>query len=194
MDERVTTLAAMLDRTPALMAKVAPDQHRLPTPCGEFTVQDLLEHMALWVQVFDAAVNGTALGFDPTDHRVGDGWAETFEGSARSIVEGLDQQGYERPMTMTSDPIPGEFVLNMLLMEYIGHGWDLARSVGVGVPYDDHEAEVALVAARAIIEPQYRGTGMFDAEVDPGADPAPIDRFVAFLGRDPRWVPPATSH
>ncbi len=194
MDERVSTLAAMLDLTPALMAKVTPEQHPWPTPCGEFTVEDLLEHMALWVQVFDAAVNGTVPGFDPSDHRVGDRWAETFERSARSIVDGLEQRGHERPMTMTSDPIPGEFVLNMMLMEYIGHGWDLARAIGVDVPYDDHQAEVALVAARAIIEPQYRGTGMFDAEVDPGPDAGPIDRFVAFLGRDPRWVPPPTSH
>ena len=91
-------------------------------------------------------------------------------------------------MTMTSSPLPGEFVVNMLLMEYIGHGWDLCRATGQASPYSDHEATAALTAARAILQPQYRGTGMVEAEVIVPDDAAPMDRFVAFLGRDPHWT------
>lgn len=29
---------------------------------------------------------------------------------------------------------------------------------------------------------------MFEAEVNVADDAAPMDRFVAFLGRDPRWT------
>lgn len=75
-------------------------------------------------------------------------------------------------MTMTSSPLPGEFVVNMLLMEYVGHGWDLCRATGRESPYSDHEADAALTAAQAILQPQYRGTGMFEAEVNVADDAA----------------------
>ncbi len=190
MDDRLTSLKAMLDKTSALVAACTEDQLRLPTPCGDFDVEALVEHIAVWIQVFDAAVNEQALEFDPATHRVGKERPEAFARAARSIMVGLQERGYDRPMTMTSDPVPGEFILNMLLMEYVGHGWDLSTAVSTPSPYSDDEAAVALSAAQAIIQPQYRGTGMFDHEIAVLADTSPIDQLVAFLGRNPEWEAP----
>ncbi len=92
-------------------------------------------------------------------------------------------------MSMTGDPIPGRFVLNMLLMEYVGHGWDLARALGSNTTHSANEVDMALQAAMAIIEPKYRGHGMFGEVVDVEPTASPIERFVAFLGRNPRWQP-----
>ena len=55
------------------------------------------------------------------------------------------------------------------------------------MPYTGEEAAVGLAAAEAIIEPQYRGHGMFGDIVEVGADAGAMDRFVAFIGRDPSW-------
>lgn len=188
MDERVATLEAMLDKTTTLMAEISDADYSLPTPCVELDVEALLEHVSLWSQVFDAAVNERQIGFDPNTHRIGQNYVEIFSQAAQAIVSGLRLLGSDRPMTMTSDPMPGEFVLNMLLMEYVGHGWDLARATALEVPYTDDEATIALVAARSIIEPEHRGPGMFDHETDPGPNPVPIDELAAFLGRDPGWA------
>ena len=187
MDERVETLAAVLDKTERFLRGIDPDEHGLPTPCADYDVGALLEHLAVWIQVFDAAVNDTTVGFDPSTHRVGAAWADVFGDAARSIVRGLREHGFARPMTMTSSPLPGEFVLHMLSMEYVGHGWDLARARGVAFPFTDHEVANALDAARAIIAPQYRGSGMFDAEVAVPDDAPLVDRAMGFLGRDPAW-------
>lgn len=187
MDERVDTLASMLTKTAGLLAAITPDDLARPTPCADYAVAALAEHMAVWVQVFDAAVNDTSVSFDPTTERISEGWTELFERSAEAIVAGLRAKGVDRAMTMTASPLPGEFVLHMLLMEYIGHGWDLSRALGRAHPYRDEEAEVALASGHAIIQPQYRGGDMFGAEFPVAEDAPAMDRFVAFLGRDPQW-------
>jgi uncharacterized protein (TIGR03086 family) len=74
----------------------------------------------------------------------------------------------------------------MMLIEYVGHGWDLAVATGQPVPYAEPEAQAALEAARGMLMPAYRGPGQtFGDEVEVSADAAAMDRFVAFIGRDP---------
>lgn len=182
-DPRFDTLESMISSFERLVRSVESDQLGLPTPCEDFDVAGILDHVAVWIQVFDAAVNDAELTIDPINDHVTEGWADVIAHHGASIVDGLRAKGIDREMVMTASPMPGEFILAMLLMEYVGHGWDLARALDVDSPHSDAEAEVALDAAKAIIQPQYRGTGMFDAEVevDPSADPH--TRFAAFLGR-----------
>lgn len=187
MNETLTTLGSMLNRTSRLIASVQPSALAAPTPCQDFDVEHLLEHMTTWVQVFDATVNDRPLSFDPGTYVVGGDYAGVFTIAADGILEGLWASGWARMMTMTGSPIPGELVFNMLLMEYVGHGWDLARAIGVPVPYSAEEAVVALAAAQAIIAPEYRGTGMFGDEVQVPDDAPAIDRAMAFIGRNPAW-------
>jgi len=191
MDTRLELLETMMVKTERLMAEVPPASGQRPTPCGDYTVDQLVDHVVTWVQVFDRAVNDRPLDFDPAEHTPGPDRLGVFGDARSSILEGLRSRGFERQMTMTGSPLPGEFVLNMLLMEYIGHGWDLAVAGDAELPFTDEEAEVALTAARAIIEPRYRGTGMFEAEVVVADDASAIDRFIGFLGRDPNWAPAA---
>ena len=187
MDQRLTSLAAMLEQTALVLGEISDEHLHLPTPCPDLDVVGMLDHLAVWVQVFDCAVNERPVGFDPLTHHVTDGWSTIFTDASGSIIHGLRERGVERMMTMVVDPLPGEFVLDMLLVEYVGHGWDLCRAVDRDLPYGDGLAEVSLTAARAIIEPQYRGTGLFGDEVPVPESASSMDRFVAFIGRDPQW-------
>lgn len=189
MDERITTLESMMTKTQRLMASVDQQAAERQTPCGDFTVVQLQEHVAVWAKVFDGAVNDRELDFDPMTAQVGADRFVVFQDAAESIIKGLRNGGFDRTMTMTANPLPGEFVLKMLLMEYVGHGWDLAKATGAPVPFTEHEAEVALAAAMGIIEPKYRGTGMFEAGVPVAPEKPAMDRFVGFLGRNPDWAP-----
>ncbi len=182
-DPRIDTLESMIQSFEGLVRSIEPQQLALATPCEAFDVAGVLDHVAVWIQVFDSAVNDTELSIDPMNDHVTEGWADVIATHGASILNGLRATGVDREMVMTSSPMPGEFILSMLLMEYVGHGWDLATALGVDVVHSDVEAEVALAAAQAIIQPQYRGTGMFDAEVEVGVDADPHTRFAAFLGR-----------
>ena len=191
--EQIDALESMLAKTLAVMNSIQAEHQQRPTPCADYSVGDLLQHLAVWVQVFDGAVNDRELAFDPFAEQAATGstiedHADVFASAAESIVTGLRERGFDRPMIMTADPVPGVMVMAMLLMEYVGHGWDLATATGTEVPFSDRESGIALDAARAIIQPEYRGTGMFGDEVEVSQDAPAIDRFVAFLGRSPSWA------
>ena len=82
--------------------------------------------------------------------------------------------------------MPGSMVFNMTVMEYLAHGWDLATATGQPIPYTDDEAADVLVRARATLPAEYQGEGMaFGAIVPVGDDATPVERFVAFMGRQP---------
>ena len=186
-DRRLDVLAGMLAGAAQVLGEVKPEHLELPTPCSEFDVAALCQHMAVWIQVFDATVNDVALGFDPEAERIEQGWPKIVDAAGQSIVAALRSNGHERTMNMAGSPLPGEMVLNMLLMEYLGHSWDLTRACDLKWPFGDDEVEVALVAAEAIVQPEHRHSPMFADMVHVGPDAGVVDRFVAFIGRDPQW-------
>ncbi len=187
MDKRIQQLQTMLTATAEVLGAVEDDHRRLPTPCAEFDVAELCQHVAVWIQVFDSTINGTELGFDPSTERIDDGWQSIVATSGESIVAGLKDRGHERMMTMTGAELPGEMVLNMMLMEYIGHAWDVTQACGLEWSFSEESAVAGLAAAEAIVQPEHRGSPMFGEQVDVAADAPAIDRFVAFIGRDPNW-------
>jgi uncharacterized protein (TIGR03086 family) len=190
MTNRIDLLDETLTEARRLIEGVRPDQLSDGTPCTEFDVRALLDHVACWVQVFDCSVNERPLDFDPAKFALDSGWAGVFAGAASGIVTGLRTGGYERPMTMTANPIPGTMVMDMLSMEYIGHGLDLAAAAGQPHRFTDEQAIEALEAARRMIQPQYRGydPGQFHPAVEVDPEASPVVRFYGFLGRDVAWM------
>ncbi|MDH4118607.1 MAG: TIGR03086 family metal-binding protein [Acidimicrobiia bacterium] len=187
MTTTIDHIEAELTEAHRLMALVR--DTALRTPCADFTVGELLDHMACWIAVFDRAANERALDFDPEGFHLESGWAEAFAISAEGLVSGLRTRGIDRPMTMTSDPVPGAVIIDMLAMEYIGHGLDLAAALGVDHRFTAEQAELALAASTRLISPEYRGTapGQFHPIVPVAENATIFDRFAAFLGRDPAW-------
>lgn len=187
---RIDLLEAMLTEAQSLIDGVSANQLGAPTPCTGFDVRGLLNHMCTWISVFDLSVNERPVDFDPETYALESGWAEVFAEAAEGVVSGLRTKGFDRPMTMTADPIPGSMVLDMLSMEYIGHGLDLAKATQQGHGFTEEQASVALAASERLIQPEYRGTepGQFHPVTDvcPGADA--IDRFFGFIGRDSAWI------
>jgi len=194
MDERPDTaavdvdlLAGVLDKTGDLVAGVEPDQADQPTPCPDYTVGDLVDHVVGWVQVFAAGSQGRTPDVDRTSLKAGDDPAAEFRAAAGDVVDGWRTYGADRTVRLTGDSeIPAAMVFNMTLMEYFTHGWDLAVATGQDVPFTDAEAEATLAAAQATLPPEYRGAGQSFGEIVPVPDDAPpVDRAVAFLGRTP---------
>ena len=183
MDE-TDLLRDVLDGTGCLVAGVGAEQWELPTPCEEWDVRALVEHVLGWMQVFDAAANGGAFDGDPADYRLGDDPAADFRAMADSIVDGWRTGGMDRTVRLTTGEMPAPMVFNMTLMEYTTHGWDLATATGQPVPFSDEEAEQVLDRARATLRPEYRGPGTaMGDEVEPPAGAPAADRLAAFMGR-----------
>ena len=181
MDE-IDLLASVMDKAAGLVAGVRADQWELPTPCPDWNVRALVEHMVGWTRVFEAAANGRKYDGDPGAYRLAADAAEEFRASADNVVAGWKAGGLDRTVSLTSGDLPASMVFNMTLMEYVTHGWDLASATGQPVPFTDDEAEQTLTRAQATLQPQFRGAAIGQPVAVPD-DAPPLSRLVAFMGR-----------
>ncbi len=192
MSEQVDLLESVLNKTGDLMAAVPPDERDRPTPCGDFDVATLVDHLAEWCKTFAASA---ADGPPPSaDGSAGD-WpqfaAAEFRNAADHAVAGFRSGADDRPITLMGGPIPASAVVGMMLMEYIGHGWDLAVATGQPVPYSDVEAAAGLAAGKGMLSDNFRGPDKsFGPEVTVPSDATAVERLIGFIGRDPYWKRP----
>lgn len=175
-----------LDRTfqhaHTVIAGVRTNQYSDPTPCTEWTVRDLLEHMIGAVAGIGAAASGQPgggpfeLGSDP---------AGEFEQVAASTLRAWQAPGaLERVVDAGAGPMPGHVLAGINLLDTATHTWDLATASGQPARLPDDVAEAALAASLQIISPEVR-PGRFGPEVPAPDDSGPTERLVAYLGREP---------
>jgi len=179
-------LTGILAKTGDIIAAVGDDQWELPTPCTEFDVRALTNHITGWIQVFDAGCHGRTFEGDASAYQFGSDPAEEFRASARSLTAGWQEYGLDRPARIMSGEMPGEMVFNMTVMEYLVHGWDLAVATGWEIPFTEDESSDTLARAQRTLPPEYRGPNMaFGEIVTVDTDASTTTRLAAFLGRQP---------
>ncbi|HVT63615.1 MAG TPA: TIGR03086 family metal-binding protein [Mycobacteriales bacterium] len=188
MDD-MTLLSDILDKTADLVAGVHESGWDKPTPCSDYTVKDLVGHMVGWSASFDAAANGRTPEGDPAAYQATDKSAAEFRLAVSSIVGGWRDNGTDRTVSLIGgSDMPGQMVFDMTMMEYLAHGWDLAKGSGQPVPYTEDEAAAVLERAKQgpMANDEYRGPDKpFGHIVDvPESAPA-IERFAGFMGRTP---------
>jgi uncharacterized protein (TIGR03086 family) len=184
MDD-IDLLQSVLAKDEALIAAVGSDQLRGPTPCPDYDVGTLVNHIVGWAQAFEAGANGREHEGDPATYTSADPVAD-FREAAAGVVAGWRAGGVDRKVGITGGKLPGQMVLAMTIMEFVAHGWDLATATGQQVPFSDDELAAALARAETTLPPEYRGAGKpFGDQVEVPADAPVLDRFVAFMGRRP---------
>jgi len=164
----------------AVIAGIAPEQLDRPTPCAEFTVRGVLEHMVGGATMFAASYRGAA----PTDPDLADvlgAIGPTLEdlGAAMNAPGALD-----RTIAAPFGEVPGDMFARFVVFDGLVHGWDLATATGQ--PYDPPEELVAEVEAFARGQLDALRDGETFAEaVEAPSGATPIERLVAYTGRRP---------
>jgi uncharacterized protein (TIGR03086 family) len=176
----VDLLETVLLETEATIAAVRSDQLHLSTPCADFDVTDLLNHMIGWARSFAARLTGASSTEDPNAYRVGENPAGEFHAAAQAIVVAY------RSAAEPTGQLPAGF----MVMEFLTHGWDLAAAIGRPPMYPAEAAELGLTTAMEMLKPEYRGSS-FLPEVEVDSTEQAVDRLVAFMGRNPAWLPAA---
>ena len=179
--EPINQLAAALDATERVLASITEDQWTLPTPCAEWTVSDLANHLVTGNDRFISALGGEASSTPPGSEA---DLPNAYRRSARGLLETFGQPGaLDRNVNVAFGAVPGIAALHLRITEILVHGWDLARATGQATSFPEALAEQELVFSRAKL-------GDIPAERRPFAPPqqvaddAPaIDRLAACLGR-----------
>ena len=175
------SLEHTFQHTHKVIANVRPDQYDLATPCTEWTVRDLMEHMIGVVSGLGAA----AAGREPTPFALGDDPAAQFDGAAEEALAAWRADGImDKVIDAGPAPMPGRVLAGINLLDTATHTWDLATATGQDPSLPDDVAEAAYEASTTIIAPEIR-PGRFAPEVPAPSDADPTERLVAFLGRVP---------
>jgi uncharacterized protein (TIGR03086 family) len=192
----IPSVVADCDRTFAavqrLVDAVRPDQWTAPTPCTDWDVRQLLNHVANGNVVFAGIADRTRPSgpVSPEERavdRLGDDPAAGFRATGARMHDAFLTPGFlegtvETPMAGEQ---PGTTVVHMRINELLIHGWDLARAIGSPADLPEDLAEGALILWQTRLAGRPR-EGMPFAIPEPVAEDAPaIDRLAAFLGRKP---------
>ncbi|MFD4639481.1 TIGR03086 family metal-binding protein [Lentzea sp. NPDC058436] len=173
-----------------IVARVTPDDLDRRTPCAEWTLGDLLAHMTAQHHGFAAAARGR--GADLSAWEVGpptaDGYAEAAGDVLAAFAEPeVPQREFDLPEFRAS--FPAAQAVSFHLIDYVVHGWDVARSLGLGYDLAPELAEPALRIALAVPGGDTRlvpGAAFGPALETGNADP--LSRILTALGRSPGWA------
>ncbi len=171
----------------ALVAGTTPEQLGDSTPCSEWDVRALLNHVVTGTQWFTTMVRGEPAP-DRSVDQLGDDPGAAFEAALGGFIEALRAPGafegsYEHRIGMVS----GSRLAEMRTNEYLVHGWDLAVATDqpVALPEDLAPQGIALYEEMLAGRSREPG-GAFGSVVPIAADAPPIDQLVAYFGRTPR--------
>lgn len=180
-----------------LVAGVPDDVLDAPTPCPDYTVGDLVDHVGGAAIAFAGAaakdmgeVTGTAPSGDGS--RLGDDWRTRVPRDLVRMAEAWRDPSAWTGMTRAGGvDLPGEVAGLVALDEVVIHGWDLARGIGQDFQCDlpSLEAVHGFVAQFSAPGQEAARAGLFGPVVDVPADAPLLDRVVGLAGRDPDWSP-----
>ena len=185
----------MADATTAFgarLARVEASQWSSPTPCADWDVRALVNHVTgelLWIppllegstiaEVGDR-FDGDVLGDDPL--------ATWTEAAALAQAAASQPGAQERTVHLSFGDHPGSGYLGQVTCDVVIHGWDLARAIGA----EDRIDAALLGFVDDFLGPQmeeWRGAGVLSAVVDVGPDAGDQERLLAQTGRSPDWAP-----
>lgn len=162
---------------------IAADQYDLPSPCSEWTVRGVLNHLVIGNLMAEAIVAGGPHPDRNTD-RLGEDPRAAFAASVAGTRAALAEPGVlERIVPTPIGAAPAAFLVQMRVAELLVHGWDMAKATGQSTDLDAELAGEVLAAWRARIGDGPRTALPFAQPRPVPADATAADRLAGFLGR-----------
>lgn len=185
----IETLGEVVDTANGVVAGVRLDQLDQPTPCAEWNVRDLLQHLVAGSRMFEAAAGSGCsperVGEIFATTVIGDDFAAVFAAASAATLAAwrADPTVVDRPVELPFGELPGDLALQIACCDVFIHAWDLARATDQPTDFDPGLSERMLATASAFISDDLRDGSRFGT-VQPVDDRAhPADRLAAFSGR-----------
>jgi uncharacterized protein (TIGR03086 family) len=167
---------------------VGPNDWRRPTPCSEWDVRALVNHVVGANVRYQLLLNGAPTeqveATRTVDH-LGDDALASFVATADGVVACFYEDGaLERITHHVTGDRTGHELLSMRILDAEIHGWDLARAIGADEALDE-DVVAFLLAYTADLDlgPEQRAFALADGDVPRNASLQ--DQLLHRLGRDP---------
>lgn len=166
--------------------QIGDDQWESPTPCSEWNVRQLVNHIVYedrWavpllagktIEDVGDSLDGDLLGDDPK------GAWDSAAVAAVAAVEADDD--LDRKVHVSWGQIPASDYLGQLFADHVIHRWDLARAIGVDDTIDPEHAELVYKGSKPQ-EDQLKSTGAFGDKIETPDDADLQTKLLAVFGR-----------
>lgn len=182
-------LTRALDQIAGLVADTPAAALDRPTPCAEWDVRTLLDHLVGVHRRIAHVGAGGNFADVPSDPEVAPGTHVAEIAVARADIDRVwvhDDAVLDRVLTVPWGTMPGRFVGFGYVQELTVHAWDLAAATGRTAGLDDELAVAVEDTAHRVLPAEPRGGDIpFGPPVAVTPDAAPYERLVGWLGRDP---------
>ncbi|GHJ44097.1 TIGR03086 family protein [Catellatospora sp. TT07R-123] len=187
ISELISRAAGTVTELVAEPGRLGPRDGR--TPCADFDVHELCEHLLNSMNISKTAVrrevwpDGRWLEMDQPP------WLK-FPAELASLTEAWSAPGaLDGEVALKGRTITAKVGAGITLMELVVHGWDLARAGGGDIRFDDDVLAVAMAQVERLSGTLRGRPGGFGPQVLVAPDANTLDRIVALTGRDPLWHP-----
>ena len=178
--EQLATIIPMLQE---VAVGIEPSMTTAPTPCADFDVAGVLDHMTGLATAFAPAFRGidAPIGSVPL---AGSDRRRAFREAMAELLAAVQSDGaLDRIVDTPGGPMPGADFARMVALDGTLHGWDLATSTGQAWELPTDLLRQVDDFARSALSDDNRGDA-FAPERVPPADASDIERLAAFSGRD----------
>ncbi|WP_037318331.1 TIGR03086 family metal-binding protein [Amycolatopsis orientalis] len=196
MSEHAALIAPAAAKFTAVLRGMGEADLAARTPCTEYDVRALLNHLLYWGPWLEAA------GRKAPPPEVSSGEAETdLVGDDRlGAISAIEEQtarlvevfgapdAWQGQTTFGGQPMPASMAGYMVLDEFVFHGWDLARATGAEFTVLPEVAD-AVYAIALEIGDQARAMKVYGDEVPVEEGATTFERALGATGRDPGWTP-----
>ncbi len=153
----------------------------LPTPCSEWTVRDVIDHVIRGNYRVSGETD-VSFGEDPVGLKHAFSSSATLAHSVFSLEDGLNVT-----YTLPIGEVPGAIFIRLRTSDVFVHAWDLASAMSKSTDLDSDLAQLLLENAKNFLSESLRGEGRpFAMEKIAPEGSNDTDRLCAFLGRDIR--------
>jgi uncharacterized protein (TIGR03086 family) len=186
--DSVACLQEVVDETTRLVNGVSASQLGTPTPCADWTVRDLINHITGGATMFalsaeHGVVPDEVLGKLMTGDNLGSDPKGAWATAAAQAMSAFALPGVlDRVVKLPFGEMPARVALNIAIFDVATHAADLAAATGSTIQ-NTEVLETALAMGREMIGPEMRAPGLFDAEQPAAADAPVVTRLLAFAGR-----------
>ena len=194
MPDPVEMLRKTTLRVREVVAGVEQSQAQAPTPCSEWDVRSLLNHLIGGLEFTAGSIAGNPPNIRPADADS----SYIDEPDVAVLIEAyhtlLDRvlQSANEPGALdgiVSTPYFGEMPVSQIFigttMDQFIHGWDLAKATGQDTTLDTDLVEFAYGMLSSGFANMGRQAGFIGPEIAVPDDASPQDKLISYMGRQP---------
>ena len=175
-----------------LIEAIGPDQWRNATPCAEWDMRELVNHVVgenLWIEQFFTgktmeevgnALDGDILGDDPVG---------TFAASVERNIPLITQANLDGSYRFSFGTQTGLDYITGIFADMLVHGWDIAKGAKQPITMDEELILAATPLFEEVVPSAGQGTA-FGYKQKLAGDPSLLAKLLAVVGRREDWRAP----